>query len=75
MAIAKGTTPIIGITRPHYIESLVRAIRMTLTSDDIAELEVLADAANVNTRGWWEQEMQEPGSPIQKVVRVLSAVT
>ncbi|OWJ68824.1 aldo/keto reductase [Inquilinus limosus] len=56
-AIAKGATPIIGVTKPHYIEGLVRAAGITLTSDDIAELEVLADAANVNTRGWWEQEM------------------
>jgi aryl-alcohol dehydrogenase-like predicted oxidoreductase len=56
-AIAKGATPIIGVTRPHYIEGLVRATSMTLTSDNIVELEALADAANVNTRGWWEQEM------------------
>jgi aryl-alcohol dehydrogenase-like predicted oxidoreductase len=56
-AIAKGTTPIIGVTKPRYIESLVRAGSITLTSDDIAELEALADAANVNTRGWWEKEM------------------
>ncbi|AMV48449.1 aldo/keto reductase [Paraburkholderia caribensis] len=56
-AIAKGTTPIIGVTKPGYIESLVRAGSITLTSDDIAELEAFADAANVNTRGWWEQEM------------------
>ncbi len=56
-AIAKGTTPIIGITKPQYIESLVRAGSMTLTRDDIAKLEALADAANVNTRGWWEHEM------------------
>jgi aryl-alcohol dehydrogenase-like predicted oxidoreductase len=56
-AIAKGTTPIIGVTKPHYIDSLVRAGSITLTSDDIAELEALADAANVNTRGWWEKEM------------------
>ncbi|TPK96446.1 MULTISPECIES: aldo/keto reductase [unclassified Mesorhizobium] len=57
-AIAKGTTPIIGVTKPNYIDGLVRAGSITLTSDDIAELEALADAANVNTRGWWEQEME-----------------
>lgn len=57
-AIAKGTTPIIGITRRNYIDGLVRAAGMTLSSDDIAELEAFADAANVNTRGWWEKEMQ-----------------
>jgi aryl-alcohol dehydrogenase-like predicted oxidoreductase len=57
-AIAKGTTPIIGVTRPNYIDGLVRATGMALPSDDIAELEALADAANVNTRGWWEKEME-----------------
>jgi len=56
--IARGATPIIGITRPDYIDSLVRAGRIGLTSQDIAVLEALADAADVNTRGWWEQEMQ-----------------
>lgn len=30
---------------------------MTLPSDDIVELEALADTANVNTRGCWEKEM------------------
>jgi aryl-alcohol dehydrogenase-like predicted oxidoreductase len=57
-AIAKGTTPIIGVTKPHHVDGLVRASSITLTTDEIAELEALADAANVNTRGWWEQEMQ-----------------
>ncbi len=56
-AIAKGTKPIIGITRPSYIDGLVRASSITLTGDEIAELEALADAANVNTRGWWEKDM------------------
>ncbi|MDU0968640.1 MAG: aldo/keto reductase [Actinomycetaceae bacterium] len=56
-AIAKGTTPIIGVTKPQYIDGLVRARSITLTSGDISELETLADAANVNTRGDWEHEM------------------
>ena len=56
-AIAKGTTPIIGVTRSRYIDGLVRASSITLTSEDISELEALADAAGVNTRGGWEQEM------------------
>jgi len=56
-AIAKGATPIIGVTKPSYIDGLVRANSFTLTGDDIAELEALADAAGVNTRGWWEKEM------------------
>ncbi|BCM16423.1 aldo/keto reductase [Mesorhizobium sp. J8] len=57
-AIAKGTTPIIGVTRPAHIDGLVRATSITLPSDDIAQLEALADAAGVNTRGWWEKEME-----------------
>ncbi len=57
-AIAKGATPIIGVTKPSFIDGLVRASTVALTSDDIAELEAVADAANVNTRGWWEKEMQ-----------------
>jgi myo-inositol catabolism protein IolS len=39
------------------VDGLARAGSITLTSDEIAELEALADAAGVNTRGWWEQEM------------------
>jgi aryl-alcohol dehydrogenase-like predicted oxidoreductase len=56
-AIAKGTIPIVGVTKPHHLDGLLRASSISITSDDIAELEALADAANVNTRGWWEQEM------------------
>ncbi|MBB6486980.1 hypothetical protein GGD46_004280 [Rhizobium lusitanum] len=37
---------------------------MTLTGDDIAELEALADATNVSTRGWWEKDMQLRNSAI-----------
>lgn len=56
-AIAKGTTPIIGVTKAAYIDALVRARGIKLADDDITELEALADAADVDTRGWWEQEM------------------
>lgn len=37
-AIAKGATPIIGVTNPSYIDGLVRASAMALSSDDIAQL-------------------------------------
>lgn len=56
-AIAKGATPIIGTTKPQHVDGLVRASSITLTTDEISELEALADAANVNTRGWWERAM------------------
>jgi aryl-alcohol dehydrogenase-like predicted oxidoreductase len=56
-AISQGTTPIVGVTKAHYIDGLVRARDIGLTAEEIAELEALADAAGVDTRGWWEHEM------------------
>jgi aryl-alcohol dehydrogenase-like predicted oxidoreductase len=56
-AIAKGTTPIIGVTKPGYVDGLVRARGIDLADEETAELEALANAAGVDTRGWWEQEM------------------
>ena len=56
-AIAKGTTPIVGVTKAGYIDGLVRARGIELAEEEIAELEALADTAQVDTRGWWEQEM------------------
>lgn len=56
-AIAKGTTPIVGVTRPEHVDGLVRATTITLTEGEITGLETLADTADVNTRGSWEHEM------------------
>ncbi|WP_281687356.1 aldo/keto reductase [Pseudomonas citronellolis] len=56
-AISKGTIPIVGVTAPRHVDGMVRASNITLTTEEIAELESLADAANVDTRGWWEQAM------------------
>lgn len=56
-ALAKGTTPIIGVTKAGHIDGLIRARGIELADEEIAELEALADAADVDTRGWWEHEM------------------
>ncbi|MEV4143569.1 aldo/keto reductase [Amycolatopsis sp. NPDC049691] len=56
-AIAKGTTPIIGVTKADHLDGLVRAHGIELTDEEIAELETLADAADVDTRGSWEHDM------------------
>lgn len=53
-AIAKGTTPIIGVTKPAYIDSEVRALNVHLSAEQVQKLEQLAAAAQVNTRGGWE---------------------
>ncbi|WP_255357218.1 aldo/keto reductase [Sciscionella sediminilitoris] len=56
-AIAKGTTPIIGVTKAEHIDGLTRALDIELADDDIAELEALAEATDVDTRGSWEHDM------------------
>ncbi|MEU4339463.1 aldo/keto reductase, partial [Micromonospora lupini] len=56
-AITKGTTPIIGVTKADYIDGLVRARGIELADEEIVELEALADATGVDTRGWWEQAL------------------
>ncbi|MEU8814215.1 aldo/keto reductase [Actinoplanes sp. NPDC048796] len=44
-AIAKGTTPIVGVTKVGYLDGLARARGIELADEEIAELEELADAA------------------------------
>jgi aryl-alcohol dehydrogenase-like predicted oxidoreductase len=56
-AIAKGTTPIIGVTKAGHIDGLSSARGIELADEEIAELEALADATDVDTRGGWEHEM------------------
>lgn len=56
-ALAKGTTPIIGVTKPKYIASEVKAAGLKLTAEDIATLEGLAAATHVDTKGSWEAPM------------------
>lgn len=55
--LAKGTTPIIGVTKAKYIPSEATALALKLTSADIDRLESLAAAADVDTKGSWEAPM------------------
>lgn len=62
-ALAKGATPIVGVTRPDYLASLTRAAQLKLSPEDMGALEAAAEAVQVSTRGWWEQEMgQRPSN-------------
>lgn len=56
-AIAKGTLPILGATKPHHITDAAKAMTLTLSADEIAELERLAKEAGVDTKGSWEEPM------------------
>ena len=56
-AIAKGTLPIIGVTKVRHVEDAVKAATITLTPEEILRLENLADKANVSTIREWEKKM------------------
>ena len=56
-AIAKGTLPIIGVTKVHQVEEAVKAAQIELTADEISRLERLGDETGVHTLREWEKEM------------------
>ena len=57
-AIAKGAMPIIGATKPHHVLEAADAAKITLSTEEVAELERLAEATGVDTRGDWEHSME-----------------
>ena len=56
-AIAKGAIPLIGVTKPRHVTEAAAAAGITLTVDEVAQLEQLAADAGVDTRGSWEAPM------------------
>ena len=56
-AIAKGTLPIIGVTKVNQVEEAAKAARIELTADEIIRLERLGDETGVHTLREWEKEM------------------
>ena len=57
-AIAKGTLPIIGVTKENQVLDAVKAAGIALTAEDAAELEKVADSLNLNVIRFWEKEMK-----------------
>lgn len=57
-AIAKGTLPIIGVTKVSQVEEAAIAAQIILTEEEIARLEQLGDKTKVNTLREWEKEME-----------------
>lgn len=55
--VAKGTLPIIGVTKPSHVEDAAKAAQISLTADEMSELETKAANAGVDTRGSWEHPM------------------
>ena len=56
-AIAKGTLPIIGVTKVRHVEDAAKAAGVMLSADEIQRLEALADKADVSTIREWEKKM------------------
>ncbi|MBT2733698.1 aldo/keto reductase [Bacillus sp. ISL-7] len=56
-SIAKGTVPIIGVTKTSHIEDAIKAAEVNLTARDILELEEAAKETGVEVRGDWEKPM------------------
>ena len=57
-AIAKGTLPIIGVTKVSHVEDAARAAGITLTAEETAALESVADSLDLNVIRFWEMEMK-----------------
>lgn len=57
-AIAKGTLPIIGVTKTAHVEDAVKAANVKLTEEETNELERMADSLELNVIRFWEKEMK-----------------
>lgn len=56
-AIAKGTLPIIGVTKAKQVEEAAAAAQIELTAEEVSRLEKLGDETGVRTLREWEKEM------------------
>ena len=56
-AIAKGTLPIIGVTKVKQVEEAASAAQIKLSDEEIKRLERLGDETGVHTLREWEKEM------------------
>ena len=57
-AIAKGTLPIIGVTKPEQVKDAAKAAEIQLSVDEIKTLETVADEMRLNVIRGWEKEMK-----------------
>ena len=57
-AIAKGTLPIIGVTKENQVLDAVKAANITLIDEEVSSLENVADSLELNVIRFWEKEMK-----------------
>ncbi|ACV22834.1 L-glyceraldehyde 3-phosphate reductase [Slackia heliotrinireducens] len=56
-AIAKGTLPIVGVTKERHVADAAAAAAVELTDTEVRELEELADSLGINAIRFWEKVM------------------
>ena len=57
-AIAKGTLPIIGVTKESQVLDAAKAAGISLTAEETTALEQIADNLKLNVIRFWEKEMK-----------------
>ncbi len=57
-AIAKGTLPIIGVTKVSQVEDAVKAAVLELSAEEMQAMEKLGSQAELNAIRFWEKEMK-----------------
>lgn len=57
-AIAKGTLPIIGVTKVYQVEDAAKAVALRLSDEEITRMEQLADEMQLDVIRYWEKEMK-----------------
>lgn len=53
-AVSKKIVPIIGLTNPEHAKSLAKGIKVSLLSEEVENLELLAESSGVSCKGSWE---------------------
>lgn len=56
-AIAKGTIPIIGVTKPEQAEDAKRAASIELSDEDVELMDRVATETGITVKGEWESSM------------------
>ena len=57
-AVAKGTLPIIGVTKVYQVEDAAKAVDVELSAEEIKTIEKLGDEAQLNVIRYWEKKMK-----------------
>lgn len=57
-ALAKGTLPIIGVTKVQHVEDVLKAVTIQLSQQELMRLENAADELELSTVRYWEKVME-----------------